>query len=694
MKGQKYLLSIVVLFLVSGSFLSGQQKLKESDLPDKYRDWLKLVSYIILPVENDVFLKLTTDRDRDIFIETFWKQLDPTPGTPENEYKDEHIKRFNYANKFYGRGTTREGWQTDMGRIYIILGAPMSVEQFETTLDIVPCQAWTYYGDLSKDLPTHFVLLFYQKGGIGEYKLYDPISDGPAALLMNKWDLDPTNYEDLYERIKERAPTLADISISLVPGEYVYEGFTPSPQNNIIMANILQSPRKGINASYATHFLDYKGIVSTEYLTNYIESDGNVSLIEDPLTGLLFVHFSIAPKSVSFDYYEPKDQYYSSFRIDVSLRHGENIILQYNKDFSVNFTEKDIGRIRANGISIEDSFPVIEGQYRLIVLLQNSVGKEFSVCEKDIVTPSREGKPRLTGPILGYKFENYDTQIHIPYKILDQKLVVDPKNTFASEDQLAISFNVVDCTEDAWKTGEVRVEIKGMKEVNPVQEFFRFKLANASFSRIINFLHSLPLNDLAPDYYEINLTLLSGEGLALDETRANFVVSPEKVIAHPIAKAKGFPLSSRHVYHHMLARQYDKMDMNEKAETEYQILYAQAPEYKEGILDYANFLLKVKKFDRACEVNERLRKEGRFVFEYFLIKGKAQMGRGNFAWAIDSFLEGNKIYNSDVELLNSLGLCYYKTRDKKKALETLGASLRLNPDQEEVKKLVQQIEKQ
>lgn len=687
-------LSCLILCLVLAcSLLTGQQKIREADLPEKYRDWLKLVSYIILPVEKDVFLKLTSDRDRDIFIETFWKQRDPTPGTPENEYRDEHLRRFQHANKFYGRGTTREGWQTDMGRIYIILGPPASIERFETSLDIVPCQAWSYYGDPAKDLPPHFVLLFYQKGGVGEYKLYDPISDGPAALLQNKRDIDPTDYEDLYERIKERAPTLADISISLVPGEYYYGDYTPSPQNNIIMANIFQSPRKDVNPSYATHFLEYKGVVSTEYLTNYIESDATVNLIEDPLTGLPFLHFAVAPKSMSYGYYEPKDQYYSNYRMDVSLRQGENIIFQYNKDYSINFTEKDIGRIQANGVSIEDSFPVIEGQFRLIVLLQNSVGKEFSIYEKDITIPARQGKPRLSGPLLGYRLENYGTQVHIPFKMLDRKLVVDPRNTFGLEDQLVLTFNVVDATEEVWESGEVVATIMGTKQVNAAQKSFRFKLANASFKRVINFIHTLPLQELTPDYYELKLTLQSGEGTMLDEVRGHFVVSPEKVLPHPIANAKGFPLANDYVYHHMLARQYDKMNRNEAAEREYEVVYARAPGYREGILDYANFLLKVSRFDRALEVNERLREDGQLRFEYLLIRGRALMGRGDYARAIDSFLEANKIYNSDVRLLNSLGLCYYKTGEKKRALETLAASLRLNPDQEEIKKLVQEIEK-
>lgn len=114
---------LVILMTITAAVSAGQ---KQADiikgLNPKYQDWLKLVNYIILPQEKDVFLKLNNDRERDLFIETFWKMRDPTPGTPENEYKEEIIKRFNYVNKTFRRGSTREGWQTDMGKIYMILG--------------------------------------------------------------------------------------------------------------------------------------------------------------------------------------------------------------------------------------------------------------------------------------------------------------------------------------------------------------------------------------------------------------------------------------------------------------------------------------------------------------------------------------------------------------------------------------------
>ena len=169
---------ILILCILLAASLFSQQKLKEKDLPEKYQDWLKLVKYIIQDKELDVFMQLTNNRERDIFVEAFWNLRDPTPGTPINEKKDELIERFEYANYRLGSGAGRPGWMTDQGRIYMILGPPVSIERNPSSREIVPNEIWSYYGDPTKGIPTHFTLVFFRRGGSGELKLYDPVSDG------------------------------------------------------------------------------------------------------------------------------------------------------------------------------------------------------------------------------------------------------------------------------------------------------------------------------------------------------------------------------------------------------------------------------------------------------------------------------------------------------------------------------------
>lgn len=60
--------------------------------------------------------------EKDSFIEQFWARRDPDPRTAANEFKEEHCRRIAYANDNFRSGFP--GWQTDRGKVYIVLGPP------------------------------------------------------------------------------------------------------------------------------------------------------------------------------------------------------------------------------------------------------------------------------------------------------------------------------------------------------------------------------------------------------------------------------------------------------------------------------------------------------------------------------------------------------------------------------------------
>jgi GWxTD domain-containing protein len=667
-------------------------QLKRENLPTRYQEFLDLVQYIMLDEERDVFFKLDNDRERDVFIESFWKQRDPTPGTQRNEYKEEHRRRFQYANEFLGRDTSRDGWRTDKGMIYIILGEPASKEYFEGSIELYPVEVWYYYGGGDSGLPPHFAVVFYKRGGFGEYRIYDPVADGPTSLLVGGREMDFADYERAYEKIRELAPTLSLVVLSIVPGDIPYN-FQPTPEYNIIMSEIFESPKKEINPTYATNFLDYKGLVSTEYMTNYIESITNVSMIKDPQLGLNFVHFSIMPQNLSIDYYEPNDQYFCNFELNVSLREGEEVIFQYTKNYPYYFPSQDLGKVKSNGISIEDSFPVTEGSYELTALLKNSVGKEFTLLEKDIEVKEDSSSPQIIGPFVGYKFQEYEKDIHIPYKVLNTKLILDPSKSYSSSDNVAVLFIVSNIDKSLWESGKIEMLVNGLRENNPVKKSYSILLRGYPYRKDIDVTYSISSDELAPDYYEIVLTLLDGERNIIDTQKEGFVISGSSSIGHPISQSKGFPLSNSFLYYYMLASQNRKLENTEKAEFYYDRAYKMNPDFQGGLLDYTNFLVEAQQYSRAMEMVEKLKEVENMKFEYHLLKGKALMGLERYTEAIESLLEGNKIYDSDTGLLNSLGFCYYETGQNKKALDVLKASLKLNPKQEKVKNLINEIEK-
>ena len=686
-------LTLVITAALLTALPAAGQKTAVKDLAPNYQEWLNLVAYHIQPVEKDVFLKLTNDRDRDVFIETFWKQRDPTPGTPENEYKEEILKRFKYVNEFYGRNTTREGWKTDMGRIHMILGPPASVEHFEATIGLVPCISWSYYGDPRRELPPQFILLFYQRSGVGEFKLYDPVTDGPTRLLLDQKSIDdPFDYSTLYEKIKDLAPTLAEISITRIPGEYNYD-LSPSPRNAILLADILDSPKKDVNASYATHFLEYKGLVTTEYLTNYVECFSQTSLIEDPVTGLRFLHLSMVPADINVDYYEPKSEFYCNYQIAISLRKGEAIIFQYNREFPLYFPEDSWDMVKANGLAIEESFPIAEGSYDLNVLLTNTVGKQFSLLEEPVEVPPAVSKPSIESLVLGYKFETYQRDVHIPFKVLDKKLVVDPRKTFASTDGIAVLLGIRHPADAPARGGEVRIAARGLRQANPVRRTYTVKLEPQSAEPLLSIPYLIPAGDLEPDYYEIAVTLIGAGGEVLDEKKEMMTVSPAKAVGHPIAKAKGIPLGNAFLFRYMLGEQLEKTGRPEAARALYDEAYQMRPEYLDGVVRYANFLNKTGAYDEALKIAEALRKDTKRQFVLHVIRGQALFGQAKYEDALDDLVQANRIYNSETAVLNGLGKCYEKLGRRAEALEAFRASLKLNPNQPEVKKFVEDLSK-
>jgi len=683
-------LCLVLAFLAG--LLSGQDKVREKDLPDRHQEWLKLTRIFILPAERDVFLSLPNEQDRDIFIEAFWKQRDPTPGTPQNEYKDEMEARFKYVNEYFRRGTVREGWMTDMGRVYMTLGAPRSIERWEGTRGLYPTQAWFYYGDPAKGLPANFAMVFFQRGG-GEFKLYNPVSDGPGSLLIETYGVDMTDYEGLYKKIRDMAPTLASVVLSPIPSQIPY-GYAPSPQSALILAKIFDSPKTNINPAYATHFLNYKGIVSTEYLTNFVESSTIVRILRDPILGMDFLHFAISPRKASIDYYQPKDQYYCNFRLSVSLRRGDAVVFQYSRDYPFYFPPDRVENVQANGIAVQDLFPVAEGKFALSILLQNTVGKEFSLLERTIEVPAADGPAALADPIVGYGLKDAAGASGVPFKVLGREILTDPRDTLGLSDDLAFAVGVIRLPRELWAEGTIEIAAAGAAAEGKTVPVQTIKLTELPYARSLTFTGKVAARGLVPDYYDLLVTLRSGKGEAVGQAKASFVLSPATAVPHPVTVVKALPAANNHLYYYGLAIQYDKTGDKARAEAVLEKAHTLRPDYLEGVVQFAEFLVRAGKPDRALELAEELAGAERFRFDQCLIKGQALKEKGDFAAAIQALLEGNKIYNSDTRLLNALGFCFYKTGQKQHALDALDASLRLDPGQKDTAELRVRVEKE
>jgi GWxTD domain-containing protein len=153
-------------------------------LSGPYRKWLEEdVAYIITDEERQAFRKFQTNDEREQFIEQFWLRRDPTPGTIENEFKEEHYRRIAYANEHFAAGIP--GWRTDRGRIYIVYGPPDELEDHSHgSLNAPPSQRWRYrlfriYDSATNAVNSYqnVVIVFEDPTRSGEYR----IAPGPVG---------------------------------------------------------------------------------------------------------------------------------------------------------------------------------------------------------------------------------------------------------------------------------------------------------------------------------------------------------------------------------------------------------------------------------------------------------------------------------------------------------------------------------
>lgn len=97
--------------------------------------------YILNNKERKRVKKASTLKSEELFRE-LWEKRDPTPGTTTNELMNEYYRRVNYSNAQFGG--FREGWETDMGMVYIILGPPDDIEKYIDDQHSEPYEAWYY----------------------------------------------------------------------------------------------------------------------------------------------------------------------------------------------------------------------------------------------------------------------------------------------------------------------------------------------------------------------------------------------------------------------------------------------------------------------------------------------------------------------------------------------------------------------
>lgn len=678
-----FLVFLIVAFTFSHFSWGSQTKKKPEELSPMFQKWLKEeVVYIISSKEKDIFLQLDTDRERQIFIDAFWRIRDPNPSTPENEFKTEHYQRIAYANKMFGRDTPGEGWRTEMGRIYIILGEPHTIDRYENETEVMPIIIWFYQGKVEMGLPNSFNVVFFRQEEFSDWELYSPIVHGPHKLLRFYHD-DRTNIEAAYRQLAQFNPNVAKVSMSLIPHDQT-SLTTPSMASDILISRIFETPKK-IEDEYAEKLLRYKDIIEVEYTANYIGNDSFVQTIQDE-QGMFLVHYLIEPKRLSLELYE--DSYHTTLEISGQVANAEGkTIFQFDKSLPLQFNKNQFDQIKSKLFSYQDAFPMVEGTYNFHLLMKNRVSREFTSFEKQITIPSPV-KFQMSPPILAHtkKQSPYVGQIK-PFKVKDQQMYISPKRDFSKEENLHVYFELYGVPDGIRSGGKVKVTITKSDEI--FQEQVR---EGTLWPKDDKFLISFPLRDMSPANYALRVSVENSDEKEVLFEQNFFYISHRLSLPRPFISTELLAPPDNAVYDYILGGQHFNKGQIQTAKTLLERAYRKEPINFKYALGFAQVLFQLRRHQEVLDILLPFVQGDKPQNAAYNLIGQSYQILGQYAQAIESFQAYLAFYGTNLRVLNDLGECHFQLGNREDALVAWKKSLELDPNQKKIQEKVNALE--
>ena len=566
----------------------------------------------------------------------------------------------------------------------------MQIERFDTT-EIYPIEIWYYQGNPKFGQAPIFRLLFFKKYGGGEYELYSPISDGPKKLVaistMYRGDVNDPEWQDkvAHEILGDRISLeLAEASLSNFPGRSGWDLRFPS---EILIHEVDIYPQKKVQDDYAYEFLEHKAVVEVSYSVYYIGNRYRINVIQDT-SGLFFVNYSIEPENLSVDFYQ--DKYFANLK--VSMRVTDSMgktIFQQERNFSIELKKEQLKKIGKRPFHLYDSFPLISGNYTFNLLLENTVTKEFTSFEESISVPEGEYL-QMSLLILANKI-NKDSpysEFHKAFQIGNLQIYPSLRNNFFDKGKLFIFFQIYGLSRE--------LEENGVLEFS----FYRGEQKFQTISKKVNeyksgrdFIQEFSLEKFPPGRYEVKVSISDGEGKEILFEREEFSVS-SKPLPESWIMARTNPPIDDPLYSFLLGNQFLNKREIEKARVELEKAYRREPGSLDFAINYARVLLIKEEFQNVKEILFPFIKAKKENFALFYFLGKASQEEEELEEAISYYQKALSHKGNVIEILNSIGECYFLLGNNDQALRSWQKSLEINSDQEKIKVNIEALKKE
>jgi GWxTD domain-containing protein len=365
---------------------SERRLLKELDTP--YRRWLEEdVVYIISDEERRTFLQLSTNEEREQFIEQFWQRRNPDPESPDNAFKEEHYRRIAFVNIRYSSGFP--GWRTDRGRIYITWGPPDEVDRHPNagayerkpeegggSTTAYPFEDWRYHHleGIGEDIIVEFV----DPTMTGEYHLTaDPCEKDALA----KTGAGPTLTEALGESTKSSRGINTD-------GSSCGKSQLFEPTAAAAFERISQYAK--IQSTPPVKFKDLETLVTSKVLRNQVNFEYRFDFMRVTSdTVLVPITVQIPNRQLTFETHDGVHSAVLDVYVRVSTLTGR-VVQTFQDTLNRDFPESQLRQALQNRSIYQKGVPLRPGLYRLDIVIKDVHSGNVGVVYTRLAVPKFE----------------------------------------------------------------------------------------------------------------------------------------------------------------------------------------------------------------------------------------------------------------------------------------------------------------
>jgi GWxTD domain-containing protein len=502
-------LALLVLF-----FLPADARASEADginFDKPVKDWYKgPVRYIISRHEVKAYKALESDAERQNFIDWFWERHDIKQSTRENEWRDRFERRVLEATRMFSH-TTKPGWKTDMGKIYILVGPPDEINSDLVAKTHRGIVTWVYRRPPFPDLPANTVIAFAGDTS-GEYVLSsNPTLDADVSRWL---------------KFAEVKRTADDVIMTAGHDPVLLNQGVPYSQTDLgtrmIFGRMQQLPPREEEL--------FKSFVATKEFYGGIPIDSRLDYYQAG-DGLTYMTLTVGVKSSSVQYRSKGGREIPDVAVFGKLisRSNPDEVISLASDS--NFAEA-LGNANAGPddlLVFQSTGGLKPGRYQVVIGVEDRVSKKVAAYRKDVEIPEFAAQTlTLSSITLAGEMAptDYVAAGGKPFFLGRFRVVPRPDAAFKTSEDLNVYFQVYNPALDP-ETGTPRLD---------VSYTFRSKAPDGTFKELGTYSvkssagqvqgYAVPLAKWPPGDYEVAVTVADAVAGASQSATAGFVIRP------------------------------------------------------------------------------------------------------------------------------------------------------------------------